>query len=91
MRRTRGIEEFEFEQYNDNFGDKRKLAVVIMVSGWMIDEDDYRKTFGVIPDEMSLEERLRRFYELHCPMRLPGATSEAQMWKDDEHTLLDQV
>jgi hypothetical protein len=65
--------------------------VVIMVSGWMIEEDDYRKTFGVIPEEMSLGERLRRFYELHCPARLALADEEAKMWRNDETTLLDQV
>lgn len=70
MRRTRGIEEFEFEEYEDDYGDKRKLAVVIMVSGWMIEKEDYRKTYGVVPREMPLEERLKRFYELHCPLRL---------------------
>ena len=69
MRRTRGIEEFEFEEPLEHCGDRRKLSVVIMVSGWMIDAEDHRKTFGVVPQELSLEERLTRFYAIHCPAR----------------------
>jgi uncharacterized membrane protein len=45
-----------------------KLAVMICISGWMAQKDDYKRTFGVIPDEdsLELEERLSRFYQQVC-------------------------
>jgi hypothetical protein len=64
-KRTRGLTEFEFGQY----GEKGKMAVVIMVSGWMDEAEDDKRTFGVLPEEMSLKERLVRFYQLHDPSR----------------------
>jgi hypothetical protein len=34
--------------------------------------DDYRRAMGVLPrdENMPLAERVRRFYELHCPDRI---------------------
>lgn len=31
-----------------------KMEVIIMVSGWMEEDEDDKRTFGVVPDEMSL-------------------------------------
>ena len=41
-----------------------------MVSGWMEEAEDDKRTFGVVPKEMSLKERLTRFYKIHDPVRL---------------------
>ncbi len=51
LKRTRGIEEFKFEQY-DREG---PMSVMIVVSGLMLQEGDYRRAFGAIPIESSLE------------------------------------
>jgi hypothetical protein len=47
------------------------MGVMIMVSGWMEEEDDDKRTFGVPPDSdrMPLRERLTRYYRLHDPAR----------------------
>jgi hypothetical protein len=48
-----------------------KLAVMIAVSGWLLDDEDYKRMYGIVPDDLTLEERLERFYEIHCPERSP--------------------
>lgn len=43
---------------------------MIAVSGWLIDEEDYKRMYGIVPEDLTLEERLERFYEIYCPERL---------------------
>ena len=66
MKRTRGISEFEFEQY----GEEGKMAVIISVSGWLNHKEDYKRSMGIVPDDMSPQERLFRFYSIHMRERL---------------------
>jgi hypothetical protein len=65
LKRTRGISEFEFEQY----GEEGKMAVIISVSGWLNQKEDYKRSMGIVPNEMSPQERLFRFYSIHMPER----------------------
>jgi len=37
-----------------------KLEVMIMVSGWMEEEEDDKRTFGVIPSEENISLKVRR-------------------------------
>jgi hypothetical protein len=62
LKRTRGTEEFEFEQYED----KGHVRVIIMVSGWMTHEEDYKRSFGVIPAQLSLSVGSRRKATTSC-------------------------
>lgn len=32
-----------------------QLAVIIMVSGWIEDREDYKRAFGVLPEHMGLQ------------------------------------
>jgi hypothetical protein len=48
---------------------------MIAVSGWLIDEEDYKRMYGIVPDDLTLEERLERFYEIYCPERLVSLPS----------------
>jgi len=86
-RRTKGITDFEFESH----GKQGKAAVMVMVSGWVLHKEDYKRTFGIVPDTMSLEERLVRFYQIHCKDRVGKAKEEAKKWKNNEDELLDQM
>lgn len=65
LKRTRGISEFEFEQC----GEDGKMAVIISVSGWLNNKEDYKRSMGIVPDKMSPQERLFRFYSIHMPER----------------------
>lgn len=64
MRRTSGLNEFEFEpcngpvgidsegQVTDKDGDStncNSLAVMICISGWMNEREDHRRVFGILP------------------------------------------
>jgi hypothetical protein len=42
---------------------------MIMISGWLENNEDYKRAFGVLPEYMSFKERLTRFYQNHCPDR----------------------
>jgi hypothetical protein len=48
-----------------------------MVSGWMHHEEDYKRSFGIMPTQLSLAERLARFYSMHSPERY------AEVYSDD--------
>jgi hypothetical protein len=52
-----------------------KMEVMIMVSGWMEEDEDDKRTFGVVPEHMGLQERLTRFYRIHDTSRLVGISS----------------
>ena len=65
-RRTQKIEEFEFVQS----GKKGQLAVIIMISGWMQDDEDYKRAFGIVPSHMELNEIMTRFYQVNDPKRV---------------------
>lgn len=86
-RRTKGIDEFEFEQ----FGEKGQLAVTIMVSGWMHESEDYKRTFGILPSAMTLEEALTRFYLQHDRGMLNSVKSETSAYEKSPMALVDQV
>lgn len=62
------------------------LSVMICVSGWMIDKEDYKKSFGIVPHDMQDEERLRRFYEIHCPQKIDRAAEDIRAWKSSACT-----
>jgi hypothetical protein len=46
-----------------------KMEVMIMVSGWMEEDEDDKRTFGVVPDHMGFQERLTRFYRINDKSR----------------------
>lgn len=68
-----------------------QLAVMIMVSGWMEANEDYKRAFGIMPAEMTFKERLMRFYEAHCPERLANAAEELEDYEETPDSLFDQV
>jgi hypothetical protein len=87
MKRTKTLNEFEFEPY----GEKGQLALMVVISGWMEKESDYKRAFGAVPDTMPLNERLGRYYTVHCPHRLPKVSMEAAMFEKDPDSLFDQL
>jgi hypothetical protein len=64
---------------------------MIMISGWLEQDEDYKRAFGVLPLNMSEEERLTRFYELHCPQRLPKVKKELEVFYEHYDDLHQQV
>ncbi|KAJ1422812.1 hypothetical protein B484DRAFT_398912 [Ochromonadaceae sp. CCMP2298] len=84
LKRTRGLTEFYFKQYDD----KGKMAVMLMVPGWIGAEEDEKRTFGVLPEKMSLRERVERYYAVHAPERVPLAAEECEAMEGEPEQLL---
>jgi len=78
-KRTRGLTEFHFKQYDE----KGKMAVIVMISGWMDQDEDDKRVFGLVPQDMGLKERLHRFYQLHAPEKLCTVENESKCFEDD--------
>ena len=70
------------KEEEDAEGRINHLSVMICVSGWLIDKEDYKKSFGIVPHEMQDEERLRRFYQLYCPQKVERASEDIKAWKN---------
>lgn len=87
MKRTKGVTEFEFE----SSGESKSLSIMICISGWEEDEEDYKRAFGTLPMNMKDEERLARFYRIHSPHRLDKITNELKMFSNDINGLYDQI
>ena len=68
-----------------------RLAMVLMVAGFMENDEDDKRSFGVLPDELSLKERLTRYYSIHAPDRLEKVDSEVLCFEDDPQQLFDHV
>lgn len=99
-RRTRGLSDFSFERccYQSD-----KLAVMIVISGWMQRNDDDKRTYGILPSDeyITLEERLTRYYtriclnksidavvRLMCEHRLRNVKKETKEWNKKSDELL---
>jgi hypothetical protein len=68
-----------------------KLAMVLMVAGFMENDEDDKRSFGVLPDELSLKERLTRYYSIHARDRLEKVDNEVLCFEDDPQPLFDHV
>ena len=64
---------------------------MILVSGWMEEDEDDKRAFGILPDYISHAERLSRFYEIHCPDRLNKMEQELEDFYFHIEDLYDQV
>jgi len=62
-----------------------------MVAGFMEHDEDDKRTFGIVPDELSLRERLTRYYSIHARDRLEKVDNEVQCFEDDPQSLFDHV
>ena len=81
--RLKGVEEFELE--SSNLG---HLAVCVCVSGWMVtDSCDYQRSFGILPSNMPLKERLERYFMQHDPARLAQVSELCRVNAEDEPKL----
>lgn len=87
MKRTKGIQEFEFEQYDS----QGQVAVMIMISGWLESEEDYKRSFGILPKEMTFRERLFRYYQLYCPERIATIDEEVEIYEECPERLFGKL
>jgi hypothetical protein len=101
-RRTVGLTEFEFckecpatrttsndEAAKDN-KPEAELFYTICISGWLRDDCDFQRPWGLSPTRPPIEDRLElleRFYSVHRPGHVPRCTKILDSWKKEEQQL----
>lgn len=103
QRRTQGLTEFEFhketaskEEMEDRRNTEGKAGVeaelfsVLCISGWLRDNCDYQRPWGLQPSEPKIQDRqelLERFYSVHSPDHVPKCSRILSSWKGEEDKL----
>jgi hypothetical protein len=101
-RRTEGLTEFEFRKetnrqtMNQGFSHREHspmdadLFSTIAISGWLRDEFDFQRPWGVTPSNPRLRDRvelLERFYSVYRPDHVPKCRKILQSWEGEEKEL----
>lgn len=96
QRRTQGLTEFEFRREGvASAGSTAKqtngqLFSTIVISGWLCDECDFQRPWGVNPTNPRISDRLElleRFYYVHSPDHVPKCRRILQSWQGEETQL----
>jgi Protein of unknown function (DUF726) len=103
QRRTQGLTEFEFrKESGDRFPNAgngeahvkleldAELFTTVCISGWLRDNYDYQRPWGLHPSRPRLVDRLElleRFYSIHRPDHLPNCQRILADWKGEEKKL----
>jgi hypothetical protein len=88
QRRTKGLTEFEFHKESD--AASADLFLTVAISGWLRDECDFQRPWGVCPSNPPLRDRLElleRFYFVHSPDHVPKCRRILQSWEGEEDEL----
>ena len=67
-----------------------ELFSVLCISGWLRDQCDYQRPWGLQPTHPTISDRLEkleRFYSIHSPDHLPKCERILHMWKGEEKQL----
>ena len=75
---------------NDDDEDKGELFSTICVSGWLRDECDFQRPWGIAPSYPPLQDRLElleRFYSVYRPDHVPKCKRILARWKGEEKQL----
>jgi len=96
-RRTQGLTEFEFmketaQKDTDELDDdieltEAELFSTVCISGWLRDECDFQRPWGITPSKPALKDKmelLERFYSIHSPDHVPKCKKILDSWKGDE-------
>ena len=106
QRRTMGLTEFEFckeespyrqQQRRDAGGDDddddspdAELFSTICMSGWLRDDHDFQRPWGITPSRPPLSDRLElleRFYAIHRPGHVLKCPKVLESWRGEEDQL----
>jgi hypothetical protein len=103
QRRTQGLTEFEFRKETNSHsrnkaGDvdgsksdiEAELFSTICISGWLRDNYDFQRPWGLYPTSPRLNDRvelLERFYYIHSPDHVPKCAKILSSWKGEEKRL----
>ena len=98
QRRTRGVTEFEFcrettgrpDRRNSNDKIEAELFSILCISGWLTDECDFQRPWGLQPSHPKIadrKEKLERFYSIYSPSHIPKVERILFNWKGEEDKL----
>ena len=88
QRRTQGLTSFEF--HKESGDDCVDLFLTVAISGWLRDECDFQRPWGVLPSNPSIQDRLElleRFYAVHSPDHVSKCKKILQSWQGEEEQL----
>lgn len=99
QRRTQGLTEFSFQKESQPGRMKGRegkgriepeLFSTICISGWLRDNCDFQRPWGVSPTNPRITDRLElleRFYSVHRPDHVPKCGRILSKWKNEERNL----
>jgi hypothetical protein len=99
QRRTQGLTEFSFQKESQPGRMKGRegrgriepeLFSTICISGWLRDNCDFQRPWGVTPTNPRISDRLElleRFYSIHSPDHVPKCGRILSKWKNEEQEL----
>ncbi|CAB9528307.1 Transmembrane and coiled-coil domain-containing protein 4 [Seminavis robusta] len=102
-RRTQGLTEFEFRRqdkllvdrvYNkeEKEEEQAELFSTVCISGWLRDQHDFQRPWGVAPSNPRIRNRLElleRFYSVYRPDHVGKCKKILASWKGEETKLWD--
>lgn len=90
-RRTDGLTEFEIQsEARDESNKQSYLSSTVAISGWLLEDYDFQRPWGVAPSNPKISDRLEileRFYSVYCPEQLPHAKRHLEVFKGQEEEL----
>jgi hypothetical protein len=90
-RRTMGLTEFEFrKETGPTESPEAELFTTICISGWLRDECDFQRPWGVSPANPWIKDRqelLERFYTVYRPDHVTKSARILQSWENEEDDL----
>jgi hypothetical protein len=93
-RRTKGVTEFTFQKQGqrgrDHDEENAELFSTICISGWLKDEKDFERPWGVEPSDPPITDRMEkliRFYSIHKPSNIGRCQEVLEKWKGEEREL----
>lgn len=104
QRRTVGLTEFEFckeespyrkhqrkiKGSQDEDSPDAELFSTICMSGWLRDDHDFQRPWGIMPSRPPLDDRLElleRFYAIHRPGHILKCPKVLESWRGEEEQL----
>lgn len=86
--RTKGLGDFEIRKETADDKEDIELSRTVCISGWLTDEHDFQRPFGVTPDSLDDKiELLARFCSVYSPFTVPTCPSILQKWQGKEDEL----
>lgn len=93
-RRTKGVTEFTFQKQQNNnvetYNGNAELFTTICISGWLKDNTDFERPWGVEPSNPPITDKLEklvRFYSIHKPENIERCQEILKRWKGEEKEL----